>query len=177
MTRLFTRLASAAAAAAFAGVPAWAQTPVPTSPTDPLARIHGWVEAAPGSQAAKPEPETPAAKQAPQPEAARALPETMVSKPIPESPTANVAPPAKATPEAAPVANAKPAPEPGDAAAPGRTRPAHSARHVRAAEQPSQHREEADRRPRPGDRTADQLNRQELNKLNTARGAAPARSN
>ena len=178
MTRLFTRFALAAAAVGLATAPGWAQTPVPTNPNDPLARIHGWVEPAPGSQSAKPEAEAPAAKPAAASEAAKAAPEPPAAKPASGSQTATVAPQAKPAPEAAPVA--KPAPaakealEQGEAAASAPApRPAHAARHARAAERSGQHREETDRRPKPGDRSADQLNRQELNKLSTARGAAP----
>lgn len=173
MTRLFTRFALAAAAAGLATAPGWGQSPVPTNPNDPLARIHGWVEPAPESPSPKPEAEAPAAKPAPGSEAAKAAPEAPASKPASGSQTATVAPQAKPAPEAAPVG--KPAPEPGEAAAPAPPpHPAHAVKHVRAAERSAQHREEKiDRRPRPGDRSADQLNRQELNKLTTARGAAP----
>jgi hypothetical protein len=175
MTRLFTRFALAAAAAGLATAPCWAQTPVPTSPNDPLARIHGWVEPAPGSQGAKPEADAPAAKPAAGSEAAKVGPEPPASRSASGSQTA---PEAKPAPEpslaAKPASASKPAPEQGEAAASGPApHRAHVARHARAGDRSGERRAEVDRRPRAGDRSADQLNRQELNKLTTARGAAP----
>jgi len=178
MTRLFTQFGLAAAAVVLATVPGWAQMPVPTSPSDPLARIHGWVEPAPGSQSPKPEADAPAVKPAAGSEAAKGAPEAPASKPASGSQTAAVPPQAKPGPEAAPAAKpaqaAKAAPEQGEAAvAVPVARPAHAAKHARTAERSEKHRVEIERRPKPGDRSADQLNRQELNKLTTARGAAP----
>ena len=77
MKRVFDGLLFAAAALMVIA-PAWAQAPMPpSSPDDPLSRIHGWVEPAPGSQAAKPAPAPEAAKPAPGPQAAKPAPEAI----------------------------------------------------------------------------------------------------
>jgi hypothetical protein len=161
------RQATMFVAALAAAAPAWAQVPkTPTSPDDPLSKTLGWVEAAPGSQAAAPESASPAIST---PQAAVAMPS--VAGPSPQA----------AAPVTQPLAPAPQAPASMESVAPpGRTAAAAPPKAAPAQpRQPKQVREErrASRsRPRGDsarDHIANQLNHQELGSGSPGPAASP----
>lgn len=152
-----------------AAAPAWAQAPVtPTSPNDPASKSLGWVEAAPGSQAAN--PASAAAEPGPAPGSGLVNPPPAATQTV-VAPTSQPANPPPPTPEARPAAGSQ------------KTNPASETTEKISAPRPKQAQQRAreehetprdrGRSTKASDNMANQLNRQELGSI-SAGTPAPA---
>ena len=162
--------------------PAWAQAPVvPTSPNDPASKTLGWIEAAPGSPPASP---APAAVEA-QPKSLPASPPpaTTGAEAAPKSPPASRAPattgaeavPVSPLPSAAPATSATEPSPPSQATSPAaggaqKTATSRPKQPPKPTPEPSRESERTRHRS-ASDNMANQLNRQELGNISTARPA------